>query len=123
MKVNSTGLGKTTLVADFGQLTTVNDATPGFKMTIEATQPIHWHITVVLDGSDIRGFIKMLLKPAILWHAIKVLFSRAPATVPAPQTKPAPSKPAVTTADAKPPLKAETKPASASAEKKPVTGA
>ncbi len=97
MKVNSTGLGKTTLVANFGVLEPVPGAAPGLKMTIESTQPIHWHITVALDGSDIRQFIGIVLKPRLLIHVFKMLLSRAPQ---APvETKPA-TAPAASAASA-----------------------
>ncbi|MBI4790552.1 MAG: hypothetical protein HY782_26275 [Chloroflexi bacterium] len=87
MKVNSTGLGKTTLVANFGVLEPIAGATPALKMTIQSTQPIHWHITVALDGTDIREFVGIVLKPKLLIHVLKMLFSRAPQT-------PAEAKPA-----------------------------
>lgn len=90
MKVNSTGLGKTTLIANFGVLEPIAGAAPGLKMTIESTQPIHWHITVALDGSDIRQFIGIVLKPKLLIHVLKMLFSRAPQAAPV-ETKPAPA--------------------------------
>lgn len=87
MNVNSTGLGKTTLVANFGVLEPISGTAPGLKMTIESTQPIHWHITVALDGSDIRQFIGIVLKPKLLIQVLKMLVSRAPQ---APtETKPA----------------------------------
>ncbi len=92
MKVNSTGLGKTTLVANFGVLEPTAGAVPSLKMTIESTQPIHWHITVALDGSDIRQFIGIVLKPKLIWHVLKMLFSRAPQS--AVETKPATPAPA-----------------------------
>ena len=94
MKVNSTGLGKTTLVANFGVLEPIAGAAPGLKMTIESTQPIHWHITVALDGSDIRQFIGIVLKPKLLLHVLKMLVTRAPQ--PAVETKPAPAAAAKT---------------------------
>ena len=87
MKVNSTGLGKTTLVANFGVLEPVAGAVPTLKMTIESTQPIHWHISVALDGPDIRQFIGIVLKPKLILHVLKMLFSRVPQI--AVETKPA----------------------------------
>jgi hypothetical protein len=98
MKVNSTGLGKTTLVANFGVLEPIAGATPGLKMTIESTQPIHWHITVALDGSDIRQFIGIVLKPRLLIHVLKMLVART--SQPSTETKPAaaPAAKAVTPA-------------------------
>jgi hypothetical protein len=96
MKVNSTGLGKTTLVANFGVLEPISGAPPSLKMTIESTQPIHWHITVALDGSDIRHFIGIVLKPSLLIHVLKMLLSRTPSAPAVTETKPttaAPPKP------------------------------
>lgn len=87
MKVNSTGLGKTTLVANFGVLEPIAGDIPALKMTIESTQPIHWHITVALDGSDIRQFIGIVVKPKLLIHVLKMLLSRAPQSP--VETKPA----------------------------------
>ncbi len=98
MKVNSTGLGKTTLVANFGVLEPTAGTPPTLKMTIESTQPIHWHITVVLDGTDIRNFIGIVLKPKLIIHVLKMLLSRTPQTpvetkpATAPASKPAPAK-------------------------------
>lgn len=117
MKVNSTGLGKTTLVANFGVLEPIAGAPPALKMTIESTQPIHWHITVALDGSDIRQFIGIVLKPKTLIHVLKMLLSRAPAVVPA-ETKPATPAPA-----AKPAPAPAAKPAAMPAAAKPETAA
>jgi hypothetical protein len=85
MKVNSTGLGKTTLVANFGVLEPTPGAVPSLKMTIESTQPIHWHISVSLDGSDIRQFIGIVLKPKLLLHVLKMLVTRVPPTAVEPK--------------------------------------
>ena len=74
MKVNSTGLGKTTMVAHFEELSKVNENdSAAMKLTIEATEPVHWTIKATVGGDDIRGFIKLALKPSIIWLGLKML--------------------------------------------------
>ena len=51
MKVNSTGLGKTTMVAHFEELSKVNENdSAAMKLTIEATEPVHWTIKATVGG-------------------------------------------------------------------------
>ena len=65
MKVNSTGLGNTTLTAHISGLLPGDE--PGLLvMKIESTQPVHWYITCRMEPEDIRTAIKMVLKPAAL---------------------------------------------------------
>jgi hypothetical protein len=72
MKVNSTGLGQTTMVASFTQL--FKDPEGGeMKLKIESSEPIHWVITATLSGGDLRNFIKLLMKPSTLYHAISLM--------------------------------------------------
>jgi hypothetical protein len=71
MKVNSTGLGKTTMVAHFAALDKVdNDGTPAMVLNIEATEPVHWSIKATVGGDDLRRFAVMLLRPSILVRAL-----------------------------------------------------
>ncbi len=72
MKVNSTGLGQTTMVASFTQLIKDPEGEE-IKLKIESSEPIHWVITATLNGGDLRNFIKLLLKPSILYHAISLM--------------------------------------------------
>ena len=86
MKVNSTGLGKTTMVAHFADLVKVNDGgRTAMKLNIEATEPVHWSIKATVGGDDLRGFAKLFLKPSnffpVLWL---LLFGK---TLDPPETK------------------------------------
>lgn len=76
MKVNSTGLGKTTMVAHFEELAKVNDenGTLAMRLNIEATEPVHWSIKATVGGDDVRQFIKLALRPSVIWFGLKLLF-------------------------------------------------
>ena len=76
MKVNSTGLGQTTMVAAFTQVYKDPDGGESLKMKIESSEPIHWVITATLGGADLRNFIKLLLKPSILYYALSLMFKK-----------------------------------------------
>jgi hypothetical protein len=76
MKVNSTGLGKTTMVAHFEELTKVNNEPGGaMRLNIEATEPVHWSIKATVGGEDLRTFARLLLKPSILFFALRLVLS------------------------------------------------
>ena len=70
MKVNSTGLGKTTMVAHFADLAKVEDEPGAMRLNIEATEPVHWSIKATVGGDDLRAFAKFLLRPSILFYAL-----------------------------------------------------
>jgi len=76
MKVNSTGLGQTTMVAAFTQLSKDPDGGGTLKLKIESSEPIHWVITATLEGADLRNFIRLLLKPSILYYAISLMMMK-----------------------------------------------
>ncbi len=76
MKVNSTGLGQTTMVAAFTQLFKDPEGGEALKLKIESSEPIHWVITATLEGADLRNFIKLLLKPSILYYAISLMLKK-----------------------------------------------
>jgi hypothetical protein len=76
MKVNSTGLGQTTMIASFTQLFKDPDGGEALKLKIESSEPIHWVITATLEGADLRNFIKLLLKPSILYYAISLMLKK-----------------------------------------------
>ena len=76
MKVNSTGLGQTTMVAAFTQLHKDPEGGEALKLKIESSEPIHWVITATLEGSDLRNFIRLLFKPSILCYAISLMMKR-----------------------------------------------
>ncbi len=87
MKVNSTGLGQTTMVAAFTQLSKDPDGAQTLKLKIESSEPIHWVITATLEGGDLRNFIKLLLKPSILYYAVSLMLKGKSV----PKTNPTPS--------------------------------
>lgn len=73
MKVNSTGLGQTTMIASFTQLFKDPDGGEALKLKIESSEPIHWVITATLEGADLRNFIKLLFKPSVLYYAVSLM--------------------------------------------------
>jgi hypothetical protein len=76
MKVNSTGLGKTTMVAHFADLVKVDgEEGDAMRLHIEATEPVHWSIKATVGGEDLRQFAKLLLRPSVLFLALKLLVS------------------------------------------------
>jgi len=79
MKVNSTGLGKTTMVAHFEDLAKVTDGdNSAMRLNIEATEPVHWSIKATVGGEDLRRFARLFLKPSILFYALwLVCFGKA----------------------------------------------
>jgi len=81
MQVNSTGLGKTTLVSHIAALEPNEDG--GLMMKIESTKPVHWYITCQMESSDVRAAIKMVLKPSVLLRIVKMALGAgaAPAAV------------------------------------------
>ncbi len=72
MKVNSTGLGKTTMVAHFAELSKDNGS-GGMILNIEATEPVHWSIKATVGGPDLRRFAKLLLKPSVMFRVVRLL--------------------------------------------------
>jgi len=71
MKVQSTGLGKTVMVARFKELLKTDfDSQPVLQLTMEATEPLHWTIKVYLEPKDIRTAIGFGLKPSVVWKAL-----------------------------------------------------
>ena len=74
MLVNSTGLGKTTLEAGVKELKEVEyEDRKYLQLVIESSNPVRWHITVKMSGSDVRQFIwtgmkNVLLLPKIFWY-------------------------------------------------------
>jgi len=78
MKVNSTGLGKTTMVAHFEDLSRVDDEPGAVRLIIEATEPVHWSIKATVGGDDLRRFAGLLLRPSILFYVLwLVCFGKA----------------------------------------------
>jgi hypothetical protein len=71
MKVQSTGLGKTVMLAQFKELfSTEFDNQQALQLTMESTEPLHWTIKVFMEPGDLRQAIVMGLKPSVLWKAL-----------------------------------------------------
>ena len=71
MKVQSTGLGKTVMLAQFKELlNTEFDNRQVLQLTMESTEPLHWTIKVYMEPGDLRKAIVMGLKPSVLWKAL-----------------------------------------------------
>src|SRR5450759_2995622 len=75
MKVKSTGLGKTQLQCHFDGFSKKDNGDQSVVMVITSTEPVHWHIEADLGGKDLRQMAGQMLKPAIIWHLIKLLVS------------------------------------------------
>ena len=97
MKVQSTGLGKTVMIAQFKDLLNTDfDKQQVLQMTMEATEPLHWTIKVYMEPNDLRRAIVMGLKPSVLWKVLLAvicgrfsLFRKPQAD---PEDSPAPTK-------------------------------
>ena len=76
MKVQSTGLGKTVMLADFKELlNTEFENQQVLQLTMESTEPLHWTIKVYMEPNDLRKAIVMGLKPSVLWKALLAVVS------------------------------------------------
>lgn len=71
MKVQSTGLGKTVMLAQFKELlNTEFDNQQVLQLTMVSTEPLHWTIKVYMEPGDLRQAVVMGLKPSVLWKAL-----------------------------------------------------
>ena len=71
MKVQSTGLGKTVMLAQFKELLNTDfDNQQVLQLTMVSTEPLHWTIKVYMEPGDLRQAIVMGLKPSVLWKAM-----------------------------------------------------
>ncbi len=74
MRVHSTGLGKDELKAEQNSLEVKNGY---FLFTIKTTEPVHWHIRVLMDRRDVFKFLLSALKgPIFVW--LISLFKKQP---------------------------------------------
>jgi hypothetical protein len=71
MKVQSTGLGKTVMIANFKGLEIAEfDNEKVMQMRMESTEPLHWTIRVFMEPTDVRKAVFMGLKPSIVWKGL-----------------------------------------------------
>ena len=83
MRVNSTGLGKTTMVANFGVFDTVvaekiagqYEGKEGdyVVLSVNAFEPVHWNIKITLGGKDLRRCLLKAMKPRIAFRMLWLL--------------------------------------------------
>ena len=78
MKVQSTGLGKSVMLAHINDLSmTLFEEESVLKMTMESTEPLHWYIQVYMEPKDVRQAILKGLKPKVVWKTLlAMLFNR-----------------------------------------------
>ena len=99
MKVQSTGLGKTVMLAQFKELLNAEyDNQQVLQLTMESTEPLHWTMKVYMEPADLRTAIVMGLKPSVLWKAILAvvtgqfsLFKKPTSATPQPSAEVKPS--------------------------------
>ena len=75
MRVRSTGLGKTEMVAGFQGLEPVGNGYIVVEMP--ATEPVKWRIRVALTGAGLRRLLKLMFKPSAGLAMVGILFRRA----------------------------------------------
>ena len=75
MRVRSTGLGKTEMIAGIKRLEPVENGY--IIMEMHSSEPIKWRIRIALTGPDLRQLIKLLFKPATALRLLITLFQGA----------------------------------------------
>lgn len=60
MRVNSSGLGKTTMFAKITLVDVERDSS-ALRMCIEAVDPVHWYITIRMGPTDVWHLVKSLV--------------------------------------------------------------
>jgi len=73
MRVRSTGLGKTEMIA-FPEMIKLHEG--NLILSIRATEPISWHIRIALNHKDIRMMIKEALTFSNICFLISSFISR-----------------------------------------------
>lgn len=87
MRLNSTGLGKTTLVVKIKSLTYEYVEGEGYvvKMNMESIAPVHWQMNARLQGPDLRDVVraglKLIANPVRLCRILVMLFRGQEGTV------------------------------------------
>ncbi len=73
MRFSSSGLGQRELKGNMVGLSTVGKDLLVLK--IQTYEPVEWQMRAALERKDVPQIIKGILKPSILFHTIRVLFS------------------------------------------------
>ena len=75
MRVRSTGLGSTEMVAGFHKLEPIGNGY--IVMEMHATEPVKWRIRVALTGADLRRLLGLMVKkPSTSLAIIRSLFQK-----------------------------------------------
>ena len=78
MRVRSTGLGKQQMKAEVNSIKLIPKNS--ILMQCETTEPVRWHIRIVLGHDDCIKIIGQMLKPSILFGVAKlILFKKGEA--------------------------------------------
>ena len=72
MRVRSTGLGKTEMVAGIKRLQPVENGY--IVMEMHSTEPVRWRIRIAMTGADLRRLLKLMFKPAAVFAIFRILF-------------------------------------------------
>lgn len=78
MKVQSTGLGKSVMIAHLhGLLMAEFEEEKVVQITMESTEPLHWYIQVYMEPKDVRRAVVLGLKSSVLWKGLMaIVFGR-----------------------------------------------
>lgn len=80
MRVNSTGLGKTTLIVKITGLTYEFVEGEGWvvRMAMESHEPVHWQMNARLQGPDLRDAValvfRLICNPVRLCRILAMMF-------------------------------------------------
>ena len=69
MRVRSTGLGRTEMVLRQESLRVKNGY---FLLSLRSTEPVHWHIRILMDRRDVGRFLLSLLKGSFIFWFLSI---------------------------------------------------
>ena len=73
IRLRSTGLGKTELVARVDGLKRQGNH---LVLSVKTTEPVSWHVRAAISYSDLMTLVRLLLRPKVVWYVITGFFSR-----------------------------------------------
>jgi hypothetical protein len=72
MRVRSTGLGKTEMVAGIKRLQPVENGY--IIMEMHSIEPVKWRIRIALTGPDLRRLLRLMIRPTTALALLKTFF-------------------------------------------------
>jgi len=72
IRLRSTGLGKTELVACVDNLKRQGNH---LILYVKTTEPVRWHVRAAISYSDMLAMIRLRLNPKVLWYIATGFFS------------------------------------------------